>query len=238
MKTLRTINSKQKSKLLKRPRRTWIMASIAVLAVGTFSLLAAGGYVPGIGKVAFAEPTYQICNATPQMLCMNRKGGSYANGAVIIGWTFGDNNNNFGMVPLTGDICNHGKVSRAIQCPFSESTLNSRYDGKQILVLRESNVSDAECIGLGLDNSPVAGLTRCPDNNGYGGGIGVLFVGSQYPNMPTYLVNVHASNDPNGGGGYSPRFICLRYKGGGAYLYNPGDAGVCQFRWISNYPFQ
>jgi hypothetical protein len=192
--------------------------------------------VIGLGMTtipAKAQPTFQICNDRgAQSLCLNRLGGGTRPGTSIIGWSAGDNNNGFAFISLSG-MCNHGRVSSFLQCPFTPNRgLNDRYDGASIVAIQWTKPGSGLCVADSGIGSGSAILDRCPDIYGNGGANGTIFTLSQSGN-PTYVVNRYWSNNIGGGNGYNPRWMCVYLKAAPVFLNsNAGLAGYCQFNEI------
>lgn len=178
---------------------------------------------------ANALPTFEICTARgSSSLCLNRNGGGTRAGTAIIGWSAGDNNNDFLEVQITG-MCDHGYVSTT--CPFTPACggLNSRYIGASIVRIEANNTNNL-CVGDNGTGSGGAALETCPDDNG-NGGTGTIFILAQTGN-PSYLVNRYWSNYTGnfGGGGRNARWMCIFVKGTPVTInHDTGNAGTCQF---------
>lgn len=178
-----------------------------------------------------AAPIAQICSAQgSKSLCANRASGGTTLGTAVIGWSAGDANNDFAYGYLTS-MCGNGHVSNSGECPFTPGGgLNRRYNGDlivEIVSLIEGCIADS---GFGTGFTV---LGTCPNSAGAGGAFGVDFVLSQDNNInqapPTrYAVSVGWSNsdDPGGGEGTDPRWLCVRAKGQQLEENSPnGNAG-------------
>jgi len=178
-----------------------------------------------------ARPSWEICTAQGSTsLCLNRQGGGTRAGTGVIGWSAGDNNNDFIFVSIS-NMCENGRVSAVMQCPFTPGGgLNSRYDGHNIVKI-VANGTNNLCVGDTATASGNAALEQCPDNNG-NGGLGTIFVLSQFV-YPSYVVNREWSNSTatGGGGGRNPRWMCSFVRGFPVSISSTtGSAGVCQWR--------
>lgn len=126
-------------------------------------------------------------------------------------------------------MCGNGRVPRAAECPFSNDVLNHRYDGHNIVKI-VANGTNNLCVGDTARASGNAALEPCPDNNG-NGGIGTIFVLSQFVYL-SYVVNREWSDSTGtgGGGGTNPRWMCSFVKGFPVSINSTtGSAGVCQW---------
>jgi hypothetical protein len=99
-----------------------------------------------------------------------------SSGTSVIGYSAGDNNNDFEYIRLSG-MCNNGQVEvfAGGGCPFpSGSGLNRTYENWYINAI-ESISHTSLCVGT-LENSSGGTLEACPDANGSGGGWGTIDV--------------------------------------------------------------
>lgn len=184
-------------------------------------------------------PISEICSAQgSKSLCANRNAGGTSAGTYVIGWSAGDPNNDFAFGYLTG-MCNHGRVSASLECPFTANKgLNAYYNGKAIVDI--FNWETPFCIADSGTGSGATVLDKCPDTNGDGGADGTIFILSdvtQTVGKPptTYVVNRYWSNFTGlgGGTGSKPRWLCVIGKG--TYLIEnngAGYGGVCQWNEI------
>lgn len=186
-------------KMLKR--KVSVLSGVFLLACG----LATAGTI-SMARPASSTPAIEICTANGgSSLCMNRKGGGRTDGTSVIGYSAGDNNNDFEYIRLSGK-CNNGQVEvfAGGGCPFpSGSGLNSKYNGWYINAIE--SISDTNfCVGT-QENSSGGILTPCPDVNGNGGGWGTVMVTCP-AQTSCPLVNYHwtvADGNRNGEGACS-----------------------------------
>jgi hypothetical protein len=192
---------------------------------------------PRAASPRITVPVKEICDVqSSASTCANREFGNNFAGASVIAWSAGDNNNAFDWVFLAG-MCNGGRVSANPPCPFNPGGgLNSRYNGAWIAEMEDLD-SSAPTLCL-ADNGQGDGstvLNTCPDFQGNGGGNGTIFVLAQanpldYLHTTTYAVNRYWSNNPAGGNGTSPRWLCDVGKGFDLWEDSPyGSAGTCQW---------
>jgi hypothetical protein len=209
-------------------------ASVAGQAAAIRAGVAAPGNATGAAHTLVpARPNFEVCTAQgSSSLCLNRSGNGTGQGTAVIGWSAGYNNNDFIFVSIS-NMCNHGNVSKAMNCPFSNTLLNGRYNGHSIVKI-VANGTNNLCVGDNLRGDGNAALATCPDNNGYGG-TGTIFVLAQTLN-PTYVVNRYWSDYTGtyGGGGTSPRWMCSYVRGFPVSLNaDSGSAGTCQWNELS-----
>jgi hypothetical protein len=205
-------------------------AHLAGQAAATQAGAAAPGSATGVAhSLVPARPSWEICTARgSSSLCLNRQGGGTRAGTGVIGWSAGDNNNDFIFVSIS-NMCANGRVSRALECPFSHDALNHRFDGDNIVKI-VANGTNNLCVGDTARASGNAALEPCPDNNG-NGGIGTIFTLSQFV-YPSYVVNRYWSNytGTGGGGGTNPRWMCSVVRGFPVSINSTtGSAGYCQW---------
>ena len=185
---------------------------------------------------AVTQPLSQVC--TPQgkdSMCANREGGATGPGKYIIAWPPGDNNNDFVFEPLSS-MCNGGKVSADLECPFTPNKgLNAKYDGRIIVQLYswDAKLCAADS-GYGTGSTV---LGQCNKSNGVGGADGTIFVLSDVfsamgATPTTYAVNRYWSNygGVSGGNGSKARWLCQIGKGSPLYEnLTSAVAGSCQW---------
>jgi len=209
---------------------------IGTSAAGASSSLAA---VPAARVVPAQALISQIC--TPQgahALCMNRNGGGHSPGTYVIAWSANDPNDDFAFFYLTG-MCNAGKVSADLECPFTPNKgLNAKYNGHSIVEIY--NWDTGLCVADSGTGSGATVLDKCPDGNGNGGADGTIFTlsnATQTSGKPptTYVVNRYWSDfsGEGGGNGTTPKWLCTIGKGLFLIENNPqGLAGPCQWQEI------
>jgi hypothetical protein len=218
-----------------------------MLAIGALSAFQYGRPEPAKASplkaaqatAARRAPIAEVCtDMGSSSLCANRNGGGTNPGTYVIGWSAGDNNNDFAFAYLTG-MCGNGKVTASPPCPFTPNGgLNARYNGKMIAAI--FNLTTGLCIADSGTGSGATVLDKCPDLDGNGGADGTIFVLSQAtsPTIPpptTYVVNRYWSDQliPGGGRGTQPRWLCTIGKGLFLIENNPtGHAGLCQWNEI------
>jgi hypothetical protein len=220
--------------MVRRPRLSLLVSLLLALGV----LAAVQYHVPQAARAtALASPAaapahappLEICDVTGSpRLCANRAGGGQGAGTTVIAWPQGDNNNDFFWEWLSG-MCGHGRVTANPPCPFTPGGgLNSRYNGAFIAAIWDSHFL---CLA-NLNGGTI--LETCPDINGNGGADGTIFILPQIvnPSSPqtTYAVNRYWSDNPSGGNGTSPRWLCVLFKGSILTENSPqGNAGTCQW---------
>jgi len=147
--------------------------------------------------VAQATPNIQTCsNSGPNdaELCANREDGQTGDNTPVIGWTPGDNNNDFQFETI-GQMCNGGHVTTT--CPFTVgSGLNNAYNGD--LIIQVYSPTSNSCVGGSSSTVFLAQLTPCQNQQGTGGGWSTIDV-EKYAvtaNGHDYyeIVNVHQSD--------------------------------------------
>ena len=179
-----------------------------------------------IAPVATAQLVYQVAtNQGSSSLCLNRQGGTATN---VITYSCNDENDDFSILWL-GGMCN-GTGYVTSTCPFSSSTVNSRYRGAAIVEVYNYNF--ALCLASNGGNGI---LGACPDVRGNGGSYGTIFVLAQVHNFPdwtgtpsTYVVNRYFTNLYG-----SPRWMCSLGRSVLVALNSPqGLLGTCQWREV------
>jgi len=99
-------------------------------------------------QVSTTPPPTQICNnANNLLVCINRSGGGTGNGTHIIGWHPGDRNNDF-QWKQENDLCG-GHVSAATDCPFTNTGLDSAYNGDVIVRIYANAYGENKCLVSG-----------------------------------------------------------------------------------------
>jgi hypothetical protein len=125
----------------KRARYRLIISTVLALPIG----ISVGGPIAAHAQVRPQEvPTIQICNEDGT-LCMNRAGGGATAGTQVIGYTEGNENNDFNFVAL-GSYCGGGVVT--LSCPaFGNSEINDLYNGAAIGQI-QSDTCNNLCLAL------------------------------------------------------------------------------------------
>ena len=165
------------------------------------AVLVAGVCSAGLMTAPAHALTVEICtDQGSASQCMNHAGGSYLNGAHVIGWSAGDPHNDFEFVALS-NMCGHGAVTTT--CPFTlGSGLNNAYVGAQIVAMYDP---DNRCPGGTSPSDTLASLQPCPDNYGNNGGwstINILEYAENDAGTARYvLVNKNFSNRLYANGG-------------------------------------
>jgi hypothetical protein len=185
---------------------------------------------------AVTQPLSQVC--TPQgvnSMCANREGGGENPGNYVIAWPPGSDNNDFVFESLTG-MCNGGKVSADLECPFTPNKgLNAKYNGKIIVQLY--NWATGLCAADSGYGTGSTVLGQCGNNSGVGGAYGTIFILSNVTSVigktpTTYAVNRYWSNygGEAGGNGSKARWLCQIGKGSPLYEnLSSAVAGSCQW---------
>jgi hypothetical protein len=183
-----------------------------------------------------AQPLTQVC--TPQganSLCANRDGGSENPGTYVIAWPPGSEYNDFVFESLTS-MCNGGKVSAQMECPFTPNKgLNTKYNGAIIVQLY--NWATGLCAGDSGVGSGSTSLLQCGNTSGVGGADGTIFILSNVTSVigrttTTYAVNRYWSNytGMGGGNGSKARWLCSLAQDLPLYEnLTTGSAGKCQW---------
>jgi hypothetical protein len=234
----------------RKPRRLVTLVSLLMLA----GLLSAGQYlgtppagasssrpaVPATRVVPAQAPISEVCtDQGAKSLCANRNAGGHSAGTYVIAWSAGDPNDDFAFFYLTG-MCNAGKVSADLECPFTPNKgLNATYKGRSIVEIY--NWDTGLCVADSGSGSGATVLDKCPDGNGNGGADGTIFTlsnATQTSGKPptTYVVNRYWSDfsGEGGGNGTKARWLCPIGKGLFLIENNPqGLAGSCQWKEIS-----
>jgi len=210
--------------MLKRHKISRVTVAIALAIVFGASLTAAPAAAKpaAAGVPAQAQVTLAVCNYVP--LCVNRAGGGRGIGASVIGWSKDfDTNEDFQLVNLYS-MCNGGLVSANEECPFTPGGgLNKKYNDRPIDIVKAYN--ENLCVATNANGKAV--LNLCPDHEGNGGANGTIMV---YSNQ-SYLVNRYWSNNPAGGNGTSPNWMCVGSRGDQIILDYPfGTSNICQWQ--------
>ena len=210
-----------------------VSAAMGLAASATPAVASQAGVSLTAAPAGARAPVSEICSDQGSTsLCANRNGGATSVNTGVIGWSAGDNNNDFAFAYRTGK-CGGGVVTVSPPCPFSNVSTDERYSGKVIAVI--FNLLSGLCVADSPSGSGLAVLNTCPDNNGNNGAAGTLFVLAQagdplLPPPTTYAVNVFWSNLMGG-----PRWLCRRAKGQQLEEDNAtGDAGSCQWNELNH----
>jgi hypothetical protein len=148
---------------------------------------------------AHASPAVEIgTNQDGSSQCMNRQGGGHVeNFTYVIGWSCGDNNNDFELQFTFYEPCDSQTVTTT--CPFSNHTFDEELDGAPIVQVEEYDYG--YCIGTANGSSFTDKLESCADSEGLNGGWNGIMVApgqSNGSNNPDCLINVHATNTYGG----------------------------------------
>lgn len=172
-----------------------LLRTTSVLAV---LLLTIAGTFPGIAHAT----QNQMCGSGGTGWCMNLDGGVDKDGTAIINWYGGASYENF--LPYTVLRCNNGSVDASTGCPFSDTALDSTYNGDAIVEVKYNGGSN--CVSDAYTSSTIgdAYLGSCPPTGGGSGGSdGTVFVEAGSSSCPllhnlmvddAYFINVYASD--------------------------------------------
>ena len=196
-----------------------VRTALAALAVGAALVMSALFGVPGAAAAPSVVGPNYWCDYQGGSggLCVSYNDGT-GNGDDITNWAWGSGKNTVMDVVLDGSACNNGKVSSATDCPFSDSSLDSKYNGNDIWTIYNNSDTSA-C--LGTNDSLYVVVRSCP--GGSGNTTGSLWVTA---NQIASFVDVYGSDYAG-----SAQFLCGDAVSGDIMSVFSYSANYCQWGW-------